>query len=367
VAAIIKHFLNVSRDNITLNLMEVLSDMGFNIELVTNQRSDLSLYWRNSGKAFPITRYRTLFPFTMNDTFTYERFITMMSALKLNVDLAIDAHGDLPPYLLRNETPLIVYLLWPVTAYLNDNFHHRYSKISGRMYLYPYKLLTRFVMKLLRNPFYLIAITQYVKSAIERVSGLESVVIYPPVDIRAFASVLNTTNRSKTILVLARISPEKLIERSIRILKIVNEIDGKWQLIVAGSLNSFNNSYYNKLRILSKGLPVTFKANATRQEVLEFVATSSIYLHTMLGEHFGRSVIEAMAAGLVPVVHNSGGPREFVPLSLQYRTEEEAAEMIVKNGDVSDGFRQSLSRMTETFSEESFQNNMKRYLHSIGF
>ncbi len=40
---------------------------------------------------------------------------------------------------------------------------------------------------------------------------------------------------------------------------------------------------------------------------------SKVYFHPMVGEHFGISIVEAMAAGLVPVVSDVGGPTEFVP------------------------------------------------------
>lgn len=35
---------------------------------------------------------------------------------------------------------------------------------------------------------------------------------------------------------------------------------------------------------------------------------SSVGIHTMWNEHFGISVVEMMAAGLVVVAHDSGGP-----------------------------------------------------------
>ena len=42
-------------------------------------------------------------------------------------------------------------------------------------------------------------------------------------------------------------------------------------------------------------------------------------LHTMWNEHFGIGVVEMMAAGLVTVAHNSGGPKTdiIVPLEVE--------------------------------------------------
>jgi glycosyltransferase involved in cell wall biosynthesis len=42
------------------------------------------------------------------------------------------------------------------------------------------------------------------------------------------------------------------------------------------------------------------------------------------------SIVEAMASGCIPIVHNSGGPREFVPHRLRFDTLEEAATKIEK-------------------------------------
>jgi glycosyltransferase involved in cell wall biosynthesis len=49
----------------------------------------------------------------------------------------------------------------------------------------------------------------------------------------------------------------------------------------------------------------------------------------MMGEHFGMAVLEAMAAGLIPVVPNEGGVIEFVPQEYRFNTIEQAAEIII--------------------------------------
>lgn len=40
-----------------------------------------------------------------------------------------------------------------------------------------------------------------------------------------------------------------------------------------------------------------------------YLREASVGIHTMWNEHFGISVVEMMAAGLVVVAHDSGGPR----------------------------------------------------------
>lgn len=366
-AAIIKQFVNTSRDPLALNLMQVLCEMGFEIELATDQRSDLATFWRNSGKEFHLSKYRTLLPFTINDTFLYERFLTMMLAMRLNVDLAVDVHGDFPPYILKNATPIIEYILWPTSAYLYGEEHARFSSVLGKLYLRPFKFAGDVLTRLAPNPFYLVTITQYVRRAVKRLTGLDSHVIYPPVDVPSFASGLEAPKDEKAMLVVCRISPEKQIERAIRILGIINEKERGWRLTIAGALSPFNRSYYEKLLSLSKGLPVEIRPNQTKGEILAASASSGVYLHTMLGEHFGISIIEAMASGLVPVVPDFGGAIEFVPSSLRYREERQAAEIILEAKNVSDTARRSLSERAKDFSEASFRSKFKEYLRSLGF
>jgi glycosyltransferase involved in cell wall biosynthesis len=61
---------------------------------------------------------------------------------------------------------------------------------------------------------------------------------------------------------------------------------------------------------------VRFVANAPYSELQRYMQQALIGLHTMWNEHFGISIVEMMAAGLIVVAHNSGGPRlDIVPNS----------------------------------------------------
>lgn len=54
---------------------------------------------------------------------------------------------------------------------------------------------------------------------------------------------------------------------------------------------------------------VEFKLNISYSELLSELQRAMIGLHTMWNEHFGISIVECMAAGLIVVAHGSGGPR----------------------------------------------------------
>jgi alpha-1,2-mannosyltransferase len=54
---------------------------------------------------------------------------------------------------------------------------------------------------------------------------------------------------------------------------------------------------------------VRFVANGAYAELQAYMQKALIGVHTMWNEHFGISIVEMMAAGLVVVAHNSGGPK----------------------------------------------------------
>lgn len=52
-----------------------------------------------------------------------------------------------------------------------------------------------------------------------------------------------------------------------------------------------------------------FRTNVPFSELKDWLARSLAGIHTMWNEHFGIGVVEYMAAGVVTVANNSGGPR----------------------------------------------------------
>jgi glycosyltransferase involved in cell wall biosynthesis len=99
-----------------------------------------------------------------------------------------------------------------------------------------------------------------------------------------------------------------------------------WRLMMVGKVE--DQAYFEQVKTLAKGLPVTFVTEATREQLYHYYQRSSIYWHaTGFGvdearspektEHFGISTVEAMAAGCVPIIINRGGQREILGKNLR--------------------------------------------------
>lgn len=179
--------------------------------------------------------------------------------------------------------------------------------------------------------------SEFSRRAIVDALGLNNIyILSPPIDIETFHNVALMTNgdneRNDIILVIARIAPHKKLENAIKLAKILKDNNiGKGMKIV-GNLYHYFFDYYSELEriVLNLGLTdyITFEINASLEKLLSIIRKSRVYFHPMVGEHFGMTVVEAMAAGLIPLVPNNCGPAEFVPREYQFNTIEQAAEII---------------------------------------
>jgi glycosyltransferase involved in cell wall biosynthesis len=364
-AAIIKQFVNEKREMITMNVIQVLRELGFEVELVTNQKPNLDALKISMKANLPISRSTYLLPFGLGDTFVYERLMLSAFCRKLDVDLAVDVHGDLPAYAVPSRTPLVIYGFFPLPSLLRPQYEWKYSKsFAWRMYLQPYKALALSSARKDRNRIRLMTLTKFSQTAIRQEYGLDSEIVYAPVDVSRYGKRWDNEDRRNNILVLARISPEKKIENAVDLLKKVRVLDGRWTMSVVGSLSPWNRRYFDHLRKLAGDLPVDFMIDATSDQLESEISTSKYYLHTMKAEHFGISVVEAMSGGLIPLVPDFGGPTEFVPSQFQYRSLDDAARRMVESKDRLSDFRATVHETAQDFSEKRFRERVKSVIET---
>ena len=181
--------------------------------------------------------------------------------------------------------------------------------------------------------------SEFSRRAIVNAFGLEDIrILSPPIDIETFRNstlIINDggdSERRDIILVISRIAPHKKMENAIKLAKILKDNSIGSEMKIVGNLYSYFSDYYSGLKQMIKELGltdyVTFEINASLDQLLSIIQESRVYFHPMVGEHFGMSVIEAIAAGLIAVVPDEGGVTEFVSQEYQYNTLQHAAEII---------------------------------------
>ncbi|KAG6816796.1 hypothetical protein H0H87_002765 [Tephrocybe sp. NHM501043] len=143
-------------------------------------------------------------------------------------------------------------------------------------------------------------------------------IVYPPCDTREMAR-FTLANREKIVMSVAQFRPEKDHAAQLRafaqLFTRYPEHAGNTQLfLLGGCRNEGDADRVEGLRTLAKELKievrshVEFIINAPYPDMLRLLSKASIGMNTMVDEHFGINVVEYMAAGVIPVVHASGGP-----------------------------------------------------------
>lgn len=169
-------------------------------------------------------------------------------------------------------------------------------------------------------------------------------VVYPPCPVEELESKIVLTQESEKlreniVLYIAQYRPEKnhsLILRAFA--KFYHAAKDKPRLVLIGSVrsNTPDEKHIYNLRLEAHELKIkdstTFICDAPFSVILEYLQKSSITTNGMYSEHFGIGNVEGLAAGLIPVVHNSGGPKldivvpyEGQPIGFHAETDKEYA------------------------------------------
>jgi glycosyltransferase involved in cell wall biosynthesis len=144
-------------------------------------------------------------------------------------------------------------------------------------------------------------------------------------------------------------------------------------MTIVGNIFSYDKDYLEKLNNLIAKYDlkdnIKIKPDVAFEELQEIVQRSSIYIHPTPYEPFGISIVEAMSAGLVPIIPNRGGDAEFVPSNYQYQSIEGATEFIAKiiknRSENDDKERENIGNSTNNFSKQKYKENLRKVIESL--
>lgn len=154
--------------------------------------------------------------------------------------------------------------------------------------------------------------------------GKEIPVIYPPVQLDDYKAEINPER--KGVISLGRFAASKKQLEQIKIAEKLPVID----FHIVGFVT--DKAYFERCRsyVTDHDLKnVHLHPNLDYSEMIGLLNSSRYFLHTLINEPFGITAVEAIAAGCLPIVHNSGGQKETVPIrELRYDSLQEIPRIL---------------------------------------
>ncbi|KAI9204821.1 mannosyltransferase [Polychytrium aggregatum] len=206
-------------------------------------------------------------------------------------------------------------------------------------------------------------------------------IVYPPCNTERLLAIPLSRPRQRTILSVAQFRPEKAHMLQLEAFKLFltenpeyrEGVNSAQLVLLGGSRNDEDQKRVQELESAIKVLGLQGNAqiivNASHEVLGQYLSQSMIGLHTMYNEHFGIGVVEYMAAGLIPLVHKSGGPMmdivvpfENGPTGFLAETEEEFAAgfkaifamSTAEQSQMRERARKSVSRFSDQIFKDSF-------------
>ena len=257
-------------------------------------------------------------------------------------------------YVPSTHAPVIQYCYFP------EYFSHLQTGSSPVWRLY-YRPASAYYRNRVRQVGILLSVSDFTRGFVAKKWERDSKTVYPPCPVEDFSEFTNVKSRENLVVTIGRIVPEKRFHFFVELARIVP----KTRFVAIGSLSDETSAYYDQLK---KSAPenVSFVLSPLRK-VRDILGRAMAYVHCAENEHFGITIVEAMAAGCVPIVHDSGGPKEIVTSDVGFRWSNlsVAARQIVMLAE-NDSLRRELSAAASVrarqFRPEVFESEMTRIL-----
>lgn len=341
---------------VAISTIETLRKLGFRVILLCGRKVNKERVAKNFGANLQVDK-ETMLPIWIHwrrvpRIQTYSEFV-LASLAKPICDIIVNPYtNDLLPWVD------VTYINAPRSFLLKQKSrNHKF----WNCYYKPYHVMER-LLGLRASDKLVLANSCFTADATKKQIGINPLVVYPPVNLKGIAYSKSNGIKKNIVLSIATFSPVKKLER---IPLIASKVNAKF--FILGGVNS-EASYRKVCRLIKKCCvedKVIIIANASHEVKMELLRKAKVFLHTSLFEPFGISIAEGMGSGCIPVVHDSGGPREFVPYRWRYEDAEDATQKIKEALDSwSPSIAEDMKSIAYRFSKERFQNTFSRIIKS---
>ncbi len=381
-------------ERLTLVTMHALSQKGVNFDLTTCIQPDMRKLENAYGSTIASIVRKAQ---KVNILESIEERVIDRITQRGAYDVTVNTHGDTLPYyhssLSKNNA--ITYCHFPSAKYHIDSqnveylrdikvggFSQIYDKNSSKNKVLPnlsletkqkikkyFEFLRDRYDKLMKNTLVLTN-SQYTCRAIFNAFNIDAKILYPPVDIDTFREEASrSAQREDMTLVVSRIAPDKQVENAIEVARIMRGRGIGKVMVIAGNLHYYDHRYCQELNKMIANYDlsdyISLQINISFSKLIQLMQLAKVYFHPRIDEHFGISIVEAMASGLVPVVSDIGGHTEFVPSKYHFHTLEHAADLIASAFEATNSERMAISNSTTRFSNSNYIKSFHRILSEL--
>lgn len=351
------------RFQVILNIVKTLNELDIVPDIITFESQLDSVELKNN--------YNTMIDFNLkeiklNCKMPYKINIVLfnltMKKFNKSYDLFINSSNS--SFLLPKNMNLISYIHYPQKDRIFSNKESIHFPETRRKNLLSIDGMTDIILRLFykfdrlnRKDEIILANSDFTKSVILRnyseLNKEDIDVIYPPIQINSY---LPRIKKDYSLVVsMGRFCKIKRQLEQIKIAQQLPEYDFK--IIGFKKKRSVYFDSCQKLISSNNISNVELIPNASYKKMQEILTNAGFFIHSTRNEPFGISPAQAINNGTIPVVHDSGGQKEVVPIEeLRYNDIKEAI-LLFKN------FTKSNKRDFDKIKKKLFLN-LQNYSHN---
>ncbi len=261
--------------------------------------------------------------------------------------------------------PGLLYVHYPHLARFWGKYSDSRAGLSGllRRATRPWIILAGYSVERLRQTT-MLTNSDWTRDRIYEAYRIRAQTVYPPVTAQHSEP---WASRENSFVCTGRMHTRKRMDWVITMLHELRKRYGSIHLHLVGTRDEGSEAakYYRALRglVTANSKWVHLHEDLSRQGLLDLMGRSRYAIHALREEHFGIAPAEALMAGAIPFVHDSGGQVEIVGREprLCYRDEDAADKIgaVLTNAELQASLRSFLAARRELFTVGRFMQEIR--------